>query len=258
MKAIHLFFMGLLVSLTVNAAWAQDDWSSDSTGDDSSFGSDDSGSTGASTSIGTTTIHADVDAASGARSYPSFSLAAKVELMNASYQGIGLITMSHPVLLDFSFDIISRLSIFAVFGTYLALSHEETSDYEEKTNQGILLLGGGVRFNFMEPRAGHAHLYLAADLMGGIGVASVKLNGDDDSDEEKDAKDAAREEADHILFGAALGIEYLVISEFGIGAEVALRYYFNRLEDTAPDVNFDKYYVGFMVTSFGLRIAYHF
>ena len=219
MKTIQFFAACLIVSLAIDTAWAQ---------------------------------------GGGERDYPNFSLAAKTELMSASISGVGIVTMTHPALLDFSLDIFDRLSVFAVIGTYLSLSHTETADTEEQTNQGILLLGGGARFNFMTPEAGHAHLYLAADIMGGIGLATVKLAGDDDSAEEEQAKDAAREEADHILFGAALGIEYLVVPEFGIGAEVVMRYLINRLKDTEPDVDFDKYYTGVITTSFGLRIAYHF
>jgi hypothetical protein len=193
------------------------------------------------------------------RTYPSASLAFKLELFALPISVFGgsgsdLPQFSYPALLEVALDISSRFSLYVGLGTYISYSKVEVEDIEEKVNYGIFLLQGGLRVNLMEPRPEHAHLYLGADVTGALAFATNELDGEEDDD----AQDAVKEEADHLMWGVGLGIEYLVSSEFGIGSELGFRWMFNNLEDTDPGGDYDKYYVGHFHTYFGLRMAYHF
>ena len=195
--------------------------------------------------------------AADGRTYPSASLAFKLELFAlpiSVFGGAGseLPQFSYPVLLEVALDLSSRFSLYLGLGSYVYYSKYEIEDIDEKINYGIFLLQGGLRFNLMEPRPEHAHLYLGADVTGALAFATNEIDGDEDNDLE----DAVKEEADHLMWGIGLGIEYLVSPEFGIGSELGFRWMYNSLEDTDEDA--DKYYVGHFHTYFGLRMAYHF
>lgn len=194
--------------------------------------------------------------AADGRTYPSASLAFKLELfavpISVSGTGAELPQFSYPMLLEVALDINSRVSLYAGLGSYVMYSTYDDGDIEAKQNFGMFLLQGGLRFNLMEPRPEHAHLYLGADVTGALAFATDEFDGEEDDESE----DAMKEELDHLLWGVALGIEYLVVSEFGIGAELGFRWMFNSLEDTAEDV--DTYFQGQFFTYLGLRLAYHF
>ena len=207
-------------------------------------------------------VEASVLADSTSRSYPSASLSIKLDLFSLPIGGLqmssaSVLSMTYPVLLEISLDVAWRFSLYFATGTYLLYSGQtdETNDVDEKYNVGVLLLQGGVRFNLMEPRPERAHLFISADFAGAIGLASVD-NSDEDDDVNEAATEAAMEAADHLIVGTAIGIEYLVVSEFGIGAEFGLRWMFNNLHDINTDL--DPYVEGFFISSFGLRLSYHF
>lgn len=203
-----------------------------------------------------TATSAPAPVAADGRTYPSASLAFKLELfalpLAAFGSGNDLPNFSYPALLEVALDINSRVSLFVGLGTYIYYSKYEVEDIDQKQNFGILLFQGGLRFNLMEPRPEHAHLYLGADVGGAVGLSTEEFDGDEDDE----AQDAMKEELDHLMWGVALGIEYLVSPEFGVGTELGLRWTYNNLEDTEEDI--DKYYGGQFFTYFGLRFAYHF
>ncbi|MCP4602055.1 MAG: hypothetical protein GY847_16325 [Proteobacteria bacterium] len=186
------------------------------------------------------------------RSYPSASLAIKLDLFSLPINDASVIRMTYPVLLEVSLDITWRFSVFFAMGTYLAYTKQEDDNGEDKLNEAALLMQGGGRINLMEPRPNHAHLFIPVDFTGAIGIASVE----EDDEENEDEEDAIKERLDHLIIGTGIGIEYLVASEFGIGAEFGLRWLFNNLKDTND--NLDPNFAGQFLTAFALRIAYHF
>ena len=76
------------------------------------------------------------------------------------------------------------------------------------------------------------------------------------AENDEDAEDEAKERLDHLLWGLGVGVEYLVVAEFGVGAEFGFRWSYNNLEDTEEDL--DGLYTGQFSTFFGLKLAYHF
>ncbi len=193
----------------------------------------------------------------GARRYPSVSLAIKLDLFTLPIPEVDATTLSmtHPVLFEVAVDIIWRLSVFVAFGTYVGYFTEENDDvdYKYKENTGVFLLQTGVRLNLMEPRPRHAHLYIPLDFTGAIGIVTLKDSTEDDMD---DAEEARQERLDHCVIGTGLGMEFLIVSEFGIGAEFGLRWLINNLKDTGADS--DPHFTGQFFTAFALRLAYHF
>jgi hypothetical protein len=195
-------------------------------------------------------------AASDVRGYPSFSLGARLELfavpLGVTGGGAQLPQFSYPMALELILDITSRVSLFAGLGTYMYVHTEDDGDLDYKNNYGIIMIQGGLRFNLIEPRPQHAHLYLGMDVTGALAFATDEIDGEADDD----AEDATKEYLDHLLWGVGLGMEYLLAPEFGIGGEIGFRFMFNKLEDTVDD--FDKFYSAQIFTYFGLRMVYHF
>jgi hypothetical protein len=194
----------------------------------------------------------------GDRSYPNGSLGFKLELLSLPLGGYGstgnggIAAFSYPVLLEGALDIHPRFTFFVGFGTYLQYQQAENDDFQQSERVGVILLQGGFRLNLMEPRPGHAHLFLVADLAGAIGVAVY----DSDGERDEDAEDEAKEYLDHLMWGVGVGVEYLVVAEFGVGAEFGFRWSYNNLEDTEEEL--DGLYSGQFTTYFGLKLAYHF
>ncbi len=257
MKSTIIMVSVLCASLVCGVVWAQDD--PDSFSDDSAFEE-------TSTPEPAPAYQSDGQAsttelmAGSARSYPSISLAIKMDLFSlpiAAADDARVLSMTYPVLFEFSVDIMWRLSAFVAFGTYVGYFTEEVddADYKYKYNSGVFLLQAGARINLMEPRPKHAHLYIPVDFTGAIGIAKLKDSGEDDMDDEEEA---LQERMDHCIIGTGLGMEYLIASEFGIGAEFGLRWLINNLKDTDPDGNHDKHFTGGFFTAFSLRLSYHF
>jgi len=191
------------------------------------------------------------------RSYPSASIGFKLELVSLPFTGYGssssgITALSYPATLEIGLDVIPRLSFFVMVGTYLQYEGATNEDYEQSQRVGAILVGGGARLNLMEPSPRHAHLYIAADMVGAIGLVSYVSDGQHD----EDAEDETKEELDHLLWGVGLGLEYLLVAEFGIGAEYGFRWSYNNLEDT--DTTLDELYRGQFSSFFALKLAYHF
>ncbi|MCP4676172.1 MAG: hypothetical protein GY854_11825 [Deltaproteobacteria bacterium] len=254
MKSTICLVVVLCASLVCGVAWSQNDpdsFSDDSTFDESS-NPEPTPAPQPAAQISTTGLMA-----GAARSYPSVSLAIKMDLFSlpiAVVDDATVLSMTYPVLFEFAVDIMWRFSVFFAFGTYVGYLTAENDDeeYEFKENTGVFLLQGGARINIFEPRPKHAHIYIPVDFTGAIGIAKLKDSTEDDMN---DAEEALQERMDHCIIGTGFGMEYLVVSEFGIGAEFGLRWIINNLKDASDN---DPHITGGFFTSLNLRLSYHF
>jgi len=202
---------------------------------------------------------------SAPNSYPKWSMAIKinrftqpVDLGGRSYSSIP--TTNYPTLLEGALNLSSKFELFVGMGTFIYHEKQEFNaendddDIEIKKNLGTFILQTGARFNLMEPRARHAHLFASGDIAWVIGIGSVD---DKKADNKKNDDDTAaiRELMDELVISGALGIEYLVSEEFGIGVEFGLHWRFNNLKK-AYGLDHDTAVI--FTSSFGLRFAYHF
>ena len=198
------------------------------------------------------------------RSYPGLSLGFRFELQQrlllfSEYDYGNYYLPGQPLYAEASLDINPHVSIFGGVGTYVSFSSSKSGESEYSDRVGLLLLDVGLRANFSQPRPRRIHAYIAADFAGAIAIYNEKRKPkpDPDWDDEDYDEKRIKEMMDHWFLGLAIGVEYLVTSEFGIGSELGLRLMINDLDDMSDDSD-DEAYIGSLFTTVGIRLNYHF
>ena len=184
-------------------------------------------------------------------------------IVTGFHAGAGL-SIHQPIVSDET-DLVPELELGAIINgivdLYLDLGLDveresfQDGDRELTSTAGALMPEVGARFIIGASRPGSAFFYVGIAVTPVIGIASYK--SDDENVDDEYYEERAREYMDRFDIGVLLGVEYLIVRSFGIGAEAGFVTSINNLKKTDEEEPDKHMQVGFFIP-FSIRAAYHF